>query len=715
MSTGCRQMALARWLLLGVSFVMALPGLSACGGPPRSDAARPAAGRASFPPLPEDGPAAGSPHKASGIETLLIDGKDEFLQDSTAADVPTGLRLSAPAGGVGWAIYQVPGLNIERYVTGVDLSEAAVTGSYWIALGNYSLGRWDILKESSLSADSFNVADAQAAISPGGNLYFALIVSGSTIVHQQATIHLQDNAPPALPAPAGLLAVPGDGQVTLSWDSYTAAGATALNAYQSEAGDMSGALLAGNEVLPGDDNLVVTGLTNSTLYYFALKATDGAAESAYSNIVFAVPNAPPAFQLGGIWGRMGYDAAGTSQSPAVGPADFSITVGVDLTSNKSAGPCRTSPVVDSQGNVYALSRDGVFSSWTGDLGSNRFSKDLATIGSRGAQQIPPQAPCVDAADNVYFASVDSDTGGLVFWGFSAAGIKLFDKDYPGGFSGDSDNDQPFPSLNIAEGLLVSASDHYQCPLALNADGSEAWRITDYKDKLEFNAEPAYQSATGAFETPVTVVGISIDPRRHWMSLASTDGAFLHDYKALGGLANLYGGIALPGGQHYYPEYGRLVLLDSASGALGSEVDLGMTDNSSGSPALDATGEYIYQPVYQNAGIVILGKLFCYKVNSSIDPPQLEYAFSQSFFTPPITGRPAVDSGNHVWFADEEGRLYRLSFNPALPVDGSNPTYIWHEMDNTDTYKFSSFALANGGAYICSEQNKLYVVGNPFLD
>lgn len=700
--------------LTAVALVLALAALllASCGGGRSSVDTAPSL--RGLPGLPQDGPAS-VVHHSSGVETLVIPGTTPYANDPGATIVPSGLRLAASGPAIGWAVYQVSGLDIERYVTSIDLTESSVSSDYWIALADYNLGMWTVVKSSSLTDETFPVSNPADYTSPGGNLYFALIVSDALIIHNQATIHIQNNAAPVLDPPANLAAVPGDTQVGLSWDAYTDTEASSINIYSSLAADMSGATLEGN-VPSTDVAFSVNGLTNGQLYYFALTATDGALESVYSNIVSATPEAPviDVLTLGGIWGRLGNDAAGTGHTTRNGPRDFTNVLSKDLSSDRLAGPCRTSPVLDSNGNVYALSRDGIFSSWTGDLATSRFSIDLAGRDARGGQLIPPQAPCVDAKDNIYFASVDADTGTLVFWGFDSSGGPIFDVEYPSTFSKDADNDIPFPSLNIAGGVLVSAANDYTHPIALNADGSEAWNNADYEQLLQFSAEPVYNAGTDAIEWPCTVPGIAVGMQPNWMSLNISDGSHFGDSKDIGRPVCYFGGVALPGSLHAYSNHTHHYLLDSLDGTRLDNVDITQSYYS-GSPAYDAEYRLIYQPIHQDEGIVILGKLGIYEVTTDV-PPQLNEIISQPLGGGlAVTGKPAIDGGHAVFVADEEGAVHRLLYDPQQPLGPGNPAILRTKLAAGDTFKYNSFALTDGAAYICSEQNKLYRIGNPFTD
>ncbi len=84
--------------------------------------------------------------------------------------------------------------------------------------------------------------------------------------------------------PAGLAATPGDGQVSLQWNVSSNAVSYNLKRSAAAAGPFS--VIASKLTTPGYTN---TGLTNGTLYYYAVSATNSAGESANSPAVAARP------------------------------------------------------------------------------------------------------------------------------------------------------------------------------------------------------------------------------------------------------------------------------------------------------------------------------------------------------------------------------------------------------------------------------------------
>jgi len=98
----------------------------------------------------------------------------------------------------------------------------------------------------------------------------------------------------APPAPTGLGATAGNGQVALSWTASS--GATSYNVYRgtSSGGESTTAIATGIAGL----SYTNTGLTNGTHYYFKVAAVNTVGTSGYSNEASATPAGPPAAPTG---------------------------------------------------------------------------------------------------------------------------------------------------------------------------------------------------------------------------------------------------------------------------------------------------------------------------------------------------------------------------------------------------------------------------------
>jgi len=98
--------------------------------------------------------------------------------------------------------------------------------------------------------------------------------------------------PSTLSAPTGVIAVAGNGSVSLSWD--VVAGATAYRIYWDTAGSVDASDSVITVTLP---ELAHSSLTNGTNYYYRVNASNTAGESALSAQVTAMPTGAAAFRL----------------------------------------------------------------------------------------------------------------------------------------------------------------------------------------------------------------------------------------------------------------------------------------------------------------------------------------------------------------------------------------------------------------------------------
>lgn len=93
-------------------------------------------------------------------------------------------------------------------------------------------------------------------------------------------------------APSSLLAVPGDTQVELFWGVPYDNG-NSITDYvieRSTDGSAWSVISDGTSTVP---HYIVTSLTNDTLYYFRVKATNSDGSSSYSNVITATPSLLP--------------------------------------------------------------------------------------------------------------------------------------------------------------------------------------------------------------------------------------------------------------------------------------------------------------------------------------------------------------------------------------------------------------------------------------
>ncbi|GAG51363.1 unnamed protein product, partial [marine sediment metagenome] len=88
-------------------------------------------------------------------------------------------------------------------------------------------------------------------------------------------------------APSGVVALPGDGQLSISWHSVS--GATSYNIYWSYSSGVSKDTYDGKIEDISTTSYTHTGLTNGTIYYYVVTAENSYGESAESGEVSATP------------------------------------------------------------------------------------------------------------------------------------------------------------------------------------------------------------------------------------------------------------------------------------------------------------------------------------------------------------------------------------------------------------------------------------------
>ncbi|MGC2063885.1 MAG: fibronectin type III domain-containing protein [Thermodesulfovibrionales bacterium] len=121
-----------------------------------------------------------------------------------------------------------------------------------------------------------------------GTPYFFVVtaVSSGDESVESAQVSATPSASIQVPSvPVNVIATPGDGQATISWDA--SAGATSYNIYY---GTTSGNLKASGLRIPGATSpWVISGLSNGVLYNFVVTAVNSNVESAESTQVSATP------------------------------------------------------------------------------------------------------------------------------------------------------------------------------------------------------------------------------------------------------------------------------------------------------------------------------------------------------------------------------------------------------------------------------------------
>ncbi|MCB1216606.1 hypothetical protein KDL44_04400 [bacterium] len=132
-----------------------------------------------------------SMHGTSSLNRTVILGKDTYVRSSGCTVRPGGeLLMESQAGTVCWAIWQLP--DEPEYLDSVffDIIDALGEGG-WLAVANYSSGRWDF---SGPFSDQTTIDfPSEWPPSPGGFHYFAALVhEGASIEMAQLLCYFDD-------------------------------------------------------------------------------------------------------------------------------------------------------------------------------------------------------------------------------------------------------------------------------------------------------------------------------------------------------------------------------------------------------------------------------------------------------------------------------------------------------------------------------------------
>jgi hypothetical protein len=122
-----------------------------------------------------------------------------------------------------------------------------------------------------------------------GNASLTAKIGGTNIVNSPQSIEVA-----SVPgAPTGLGATPGNGQVSLSWTAPASNGGSAITDYKIEYRLDGGSFASFAHTASTSTSIVVTGLTNGSLYNFQVSAVNALGTSAASSIVDATPRTLP--------------------------------------------------------------------------------------------------------------------------------------------------------------------------------------------------------------------------------------------------------------------------------------------------------------------------------------------------------------------------------------------------------------------------------------
>jgi aryl-phospho-beta-D-glucosidase BglC (GH1 family) len=143
-------------------------------------------------------------------------------------------------------------------------------------------------------------------------------------------------APTTPSTPTGVVATPGNQQVSLSWSPST--GATSYNIYRSLSSGAQGS--TANATVAGT-SFVDSSLTNGTTYYYRVTAVNSVGESTRSIEVSATPTAGPTPTIPtGVSATAGDRQATLQWSPSNGATTYNVYRGIS-SGGQGASPYRT--------------------------------------------------------------------------------------------------------------------------------------------------------------------------------------------------------------------------------------------------------------------------------------------------------------------------------------------------------------------------------------
>ncbi|WP_431091182.1 S-layer homology domain-containing protein [Paenibacillus sp. 8b26] len=151
-----------------------------------------------------------------------------------------------------------------------------------------------------------------------------------------------------LGAPTDVAATASDEQVTLNWSSGL--NATSYKVYQ---GTSAGIYDAAPVATVNGTNATVTGLTNGTTYYFAVKSNNEHGESSFSNEVSAKPHINPPAAPTGLTATASNGQVELSWNSVAGAVTYDVYKGTTL------GSYESTPVATVSGATYSYTETGL--------------------------------------------------------------------------------------------------------------------------------------------------------------------------------------------------------------------------------------------------------------------------------------------------------------------------------------------------------------------
>ena len=387
----------------------------------------------------------------------------------TAASIgpapPTGLMAVGGDGQVSLT-WNAPAADGGPAVTGYDLYEGTSSGgeasvpvnpapvpgtSYTV--GSLTNGTTYYFTVTSVSADAQSVPSSESSATP------AAVVTGPG-------------------APTGLMAVGGDGQVSLTWNAPAADGGPAVTGYDLYEGTSSGgeASVPVNPAPVPGTSYTVGSLTNGTTYYFTVTSVSADAQSVPSSessatpaAVVTGPGAPTGLMAVGGDGQVSltWNAPAADGGPAV--------TGYDLYEGTSSGgeasvPVNPAPVPGTSYTVGSLTNGTTYyftvTSVSADAQSVPSSESSAT----------PAAVVTGPGAPTGLMAVGGDGQVSLTWNAPAAdggpavtGYDLYEGTSSGGEASVPVNPAPVSGTSYTVGSLTNGTTYYFTVTSVSAD------------------------------------------------------------------------------------------------------------------------------------------------------------------------------------------------------------------------------------------------------
>jgi hypothetical protein len=157
--------------------------------------------------------------------------------------------------------------------------------------------------------------------------YYYVVTAVNAIGESPASVQVTAtpvSSASTLAAPTGITVIPGNNQITISWNPVS--GATSYNIYWSLSAGVT--TINGTEIANASSPYVQTGLTNSVPYYYVITAVNAIGESTASAQVTATPTSPASTSVPaaptGIAVTPGNNQVTITWNPVLGATSYNI-------------------------------------------------------------------------------------------------------------------------------------------------------------------------------------------------------------------------------------------------------------------------------------------------------------------------------------------------------------------------------------------------------